>query len=863
MIASQHTRMTIDKSRLSNAPVPELSLDNAQEGNHQRPEQHHSKDMSMSRINVNNADVEKYSDNANNATAGIPTIPDRDQRLGITQIATADNNPPHKLMEGNETNANASLIVIGGSTLTLTCSTKEETHEGAKQVHKIQNDTCTKNDAMATIPRTIELCNESMPPTSQTQAQTQSQTQTHTGSSSASAIMPYLGGLAQQHSFLPSSPTAACTTKLSTGTIVTAHNGNVPPHKGLINLGNTCYLNSALQMLMSIDDFVTEIIDIYENDSASKKRATIEKSDGMCTAMAVEINTDRHASMDSPQIAMRIEGTKGYPLRDALAQFFLSARHTRNNGTDDEDEAFKCNHLCNAVDPTHLKSIIDEKTSLFAGSLQQDSHEFLSTILDLLRDEIVEQEERIAQQIVNDGNDAQSQETHPAENTNSTDRVEGQEDKVILQDRTDTGATMSTLEVVADGFVMIEKEDTLETEETAAREKAIKKPREDKSRSIAKARSFSELNLEGVQTLLHGEKQISLGNKGTLSDTHWSALETSTSDLQCKLVGGRIAVIAPEPKVQQSEQSDEHAIESSDKPGESESSNNTNSNDGQAVETNNSDGPVPAKPLWTDNVVDNFFTMAVRTHLTCDSCKYTRSHEEVFRHLSIEIAAVDEGNEIESCQERSIQEGLRKFFQEEKRELKCEKCFFESATQSSEIIKLPKSLIVHLKRFIVDVSADYTSISYRKNRAAIEFGERISLQEDDHDGILGAVLANDVTYPKKRKRQISSHSYDDAMSCSDDDFEAMSIASEQSYIGVSQKDHYYHIRSVVNHIGESAQCGHYTADAYKIYRKEPEREGGLHDRKWTRFNDAFVTQIDELGRGSQETAYMIMYEFDG
>jgi len=651
----------------------------------------------------------------------------------------------------------------------------------------------------------------------------------------SSAIVPYL---------------ALANTATNTQSATTKSNVNIP-YKGLINLGNTCYLNSALQMLMSIDDFVTEIIEMYQQDSNNLADA--------------DINADADAVMQSSSEHLQTVQTKEeeeqkanttnakYPLRDALAQFFLSTRQMASNDKDnDNDNGHGQHHNFSAVDPTQLKKVIDEKTSLFVGFWQQDSHEFLSTLLDLLHDEIVE------------GEEVQGQ---GANNSNGNNEETCPETEVV-----DNSKCLDGKEVVEDDFIVIEKEDALETPEidssgeTNEGEHSKKKARvERRPGNITKVSSYSELNFEGIGTLLHGEKESMCVpvDKTDYLKGQWSQLETESSGLQCKLVGGRIAVIAPEPKVQVIENSNEVENDIS------EASNNINNDDLDANGTSSNDEPesVCTKPLWTtDNVVDNFFTMAVRTHLTCDSCKYTRSHEEVFRHLSIEVGSANEKDTVESCHERSIQEGLRKFFRSEKRELKCEKCFCESATQASEITKLPKSLIVHLKRFIVDVSADYTSISYRKNRAAIEFGERLSLQESDQYGILGEVLANDVIYPRKRTRSLTlTDSDDDAMNCSDDEFEAMSIASEESYIDVSQKNRHYKIRSVVNHIGQSAQCGHYTADAHRIYSNDSEAHEARYDRKWTRFNDSFVLQIDDavsMGRTSQETAYMIMYELE-
>ena len=94
----------------------------------------------------------------------------------------------------------------------------------------------------------------------------------------------------------------------------------------------------------------------------------------------------------------------------------------------------------------------------------------------------------------------------------------------------------------------------------------------------------------------------------------------------------------------------------------------------------------------------------------------------------------------------------------------------------------------------------------------------------------------------------------------------------------------YKIKSVVNHIGSTAKCGHYTAEAYRkscaacTYPgsgKRSDSNGHGHvnvrsdvvgtKRNWNRFNDSFVSQLDKveaMGDKSQRTAYMITFELE-
>jgi len=237
----------------------------------------------------------------------------------------------------------------------------------------------------------------------------------------------------------------------------------------------------------------------------------------------------------------------------------------------------------------------------------------------------------------------------------------------------------------------------------------------------------------------------------------------------------------------------------------------------QSKLADNDDGTTSSRSLIAhDEVspVESYFKMDVRVSLTCESCRYTRNHTETYLHLSLEIGT-DSG---------SVEDGLRKFFAPEKRELKCEKCFCEFAMQTMEITRLPRALMLHFKRFIVDVSPDYTSITYRKNQSSVAYDKCLSIKEEN--GVLGEFLAQDVSVPE--------------------------IIDYNSYLDCMER--YYSIRSVVNHIGSSAGCGHYTADANRTYSDGT--------RKWTRFNDASVSLINETNaiEDSSRTVYMVMYE---
>ena len=451
---------------------------------------------------------------------------------------------------------------------------------------------------------------------------------------------------------------------------------------GLINLGNTCYLNSATQMLASLDQFWRLL------------------------------ETSCPTSRDVQKVKLRQE--------------FLSLMNSLRIGE--------------TVRPDAFKQEIDERSPLFVGFHQQDAHEFLTTLLDLL-DEVYK-----VSSFEND--DAKSLTHH--EETVDTDACH------IPQEINPSNQTISD-----------EQLDLSRIQSNPL------------NSSISRLPSFCGLNMNEITMLIHGNNEQE-GEQESLSSLCFRPLDDSSA--QCKLIGGRaVAMEDVEPRVQMHRNIVESSV-----------SHELPSPEQMQEEVVNS------------SPIDQYFCTEVRSRLTCDSCKYTRTRIEKFLHLSIDVG---------SNGGTSLEEGLRKFFSPEKRELKCEKCFCESATQTSEITKLPPALLFHFKRFIVNVSPDFSTVTYCKNQSAVDFPFSLSL---DVHSALRELFAEDVVVPARLTQTPS-----------------------------------YKIRSICNHIGSSASCGHYTADAYRLYN--------TGERAWTRFNDAHVTRLDDA-MGAETTAYMVLYE---
>mmetsp|Transcript_3030 Transcript_3030/g.6265 ORF Transcript_3030/g.6265 Transcript_3030/m.6265 type:complete len:1081 (-) Transcript_3030:4020-7262(-) len=211
----------------------------------------------------------------------------------------------------------------------------------------------------------------------------------------------------------------------------------------------------------------------------------------------------------------------------------------------------------------------------------------------------------------------------------------------------------------------------------------------------------------------------------------------------------------------------------------------------------------PATVVTTDLPTDEYFHLKVRVCLKCKSCGYSRSKEELYRHLSIDVGEDDDGESW------GVERSLEHFFQAEDRELNCEKCEDgTSATQTMEIISRPKAILLHFKRFIV-TQRDNGEMVLRKNKAKI---------------------------PLKDSLSISS----------------FFSAEEEKPNGL------YHLCGVVHHVGNTAFSGHYTTCAKRNLEEESVEE------QWVFFDDTvgrrrtinYVTGNET----NQKNCYMALYE---
>ena len=133
-------------------------------------------------------------------------------------------------------------------------------------------------------------------------------------------------------------------------------------HVGLRNLGNTCYLNSSLQMIFSVPDFVRSLQDIYNKYKDDISDVGDETSITTTTTSMPLTRAFLKVAMDAKIIAPTVQKT-----------------HESDNNSS----------TITSVTPREVKEAIDVLTDKFKGYEQRDAHEFVSTLIDYIHDELV------------------------------------------------------------------------------------------------------------------------------------------------------------------------------------------------------------------------------------------------------------------------------------------------------------------------------------------------------------------------------------------------------------------------------------------------------------------------------------------
>ena len=234
---------------------------------------------------------------------------------------------------------------------------------------------------------------------------------------------------------------------------------------------------------------------------------------------------------------------------------------------------------------------------------------------------------------------------------------------------------------------------------------------------------------------------------------------------------------------------------------------------------------------------DEYFHMNVRVCLKCESCGYSRSKDEMYRHLSVDVG------EDSNLEKWTVERSLKQFFRPEKREIKCEKCDSgNSATQTMAIIACPKALLLHFKRFIVTQEMKSSPIA------------RPNSQGKENQAAPPPPRMEMVLHKNKAKIGIE---------------ESLSINSfidEKKECPAGK----YFLRGVVHHVGSTAFSGHYTTCA-KRNLKECNGKADYISNSNTANKEQWVFFDDQVGtkkstdyvtgcERNQRNCYMALYE---
>uniref|UniRef100_A0A6Q2XKT7 Ubiquitin carboxyl-terminal hydrolase n=1 Tax=Esox lucius TaxID=8010 RepID=A0A6Q2XKT7_ESOLU len=204
--------------------------------------------------------------------------------------------------------------------------------------------------------------------------------------------------------------------------------------------------------------------------------------------------------------------------------------------------------------------------------------------------------------------------------------------------------------------------------------------------------------------------------------------------------------------------------------------------------------------VYTCPVVVNM-EFEVQHTITCKGCGEVVTKREQFNDLSIDLP-----RRKKTLPLRSIQDSLDLFFRMEEIEYSCEKCSGKAATVTHKFSRLPRVLILHLKRY--------------------SFNAQLSLNSK---------LGQQVMIP--RYLTLLSHCTDATRPPLTLGWSAHAAMDKHLFLSYSQSGdlaNSFRLISVVSHIGSSSSSGHYISDVYDMKKQS-----------WLTYNDLDVSRTQE------------------
>jgi ubiquitin carboxyl-terminal hydrolase 4/11/15 len=143
---------------------------------------------------------------------------------------------------------------------------------------------------------------------------------------------------------------------------------------GLLNLGNSCYLNSILQCLLHLPEII-----VYMNSSKLKEDLEYNKNINQLLSEKDKEKQELYYKLVYEFEKLLKQIWEGYSLKDLVKLM------KKNNQNDSDEISYKNYTNTNTkffLEPREFKKTLSEIFPQFQGYLQQDAHEVLTDILD-------------------------------------------------------------------------------------------------------------------------------------------------------------------------------------------------------------------------------------------------------------------------------------------------------------------------------------------------------------------------------------------------------------------------------------------------------------------------------------------------
>lgn len=216
------------------------------------------------------------------------------------------------------------------------------------------------------------------------------------------------------------------------------------------------------------------------------------------------------------------------------------------------------------------------------------------------------------------------------------------------------------------------------------------------------------------------------------------------------------------------------------------------------------------------------FDALVERQLTCVQCGQARTVLERFRDFSLDFSGSTHAEQLPTM--------LRRYFQPELLEAKCEHCNAAEANLDTNLREAPRVLVLHLKRFVPDMEKQ----CYEKQHQAVDIPGMLDL---------GATLSGNAVSaspPRLPARPLAP------LAVPAPESPETSPVKETTYSHLR-----YGLRAIVAHEGASPRSGHYVC-----YAKSS-------SGPWFLYDDSRVTRLPQEPRDLGRKAYMLFYVLNG